>query len=910
MSEAVLEGVRTRHLRIAAVAFPHRAFTVLTGPSGSGKSTLLLDTLHAEARRRLEELVAVEKQRLVAHVARPPIDRATGLLPTLAHAREMPGIAGHRTLAALGALDDALALLAVREGDLACPTCDAPMRARTSEEIADAILTEGMGSRVTILAPLGAVTEARREALLAEGWSRVRVASRLVPLEETRAPFEGDVVVDRVALRDGVRGRLVDAVELAWRLGSGSALLAPEVGAEERVSVEARCPRCTFSIPRTTPEDLVWSSPRSRCASCSGAGVALGLDEARAIDRSRPLEGGAIRAWGSSGASAKALLAQLAKVHGLSAKKPLDAQERTLVDQALGLVLSSEARFSLLGELLARAEGDDDDDALPRARSFLVHVACPACDGTGRSGAYRAHRLRGERLTTLERAPLEEVHLRLFAAGRGGTEGASDGTEGAGAAAARTSARFAPVWRELERRLVTARALGLGHLALHREGRSLSRGELQRARLVAQLGAPLESVMHVLDEPTDGLHPLDARAVIDAVRALVAEGATVVSIAHDPLTIASADHAIVLGPGAGAAGGRLVATGDPRVVAPPRPPHPRPRGHAAGPVWTLEGCTKHHLAGDPVRIPRGALVTLTGVSGSGKSTLLREGIAVAAEARRFDFESPAGHGRLDGPAPSAVFVVDDRPLARGLRSTVASAIGAFDPLREAYAATAEARARGFAAGRFSHNVRGGRCERCEGTGLEPGALDRYAEQACNACNGSRYGRETNEVRLHGHGIGELLAKPVSEVADLLRGNTKIAPRLDALVTLGLGYLPFGRSTASLSSGEAKRVVLARAVARTDVDGALVLLDEPAAGLSADDVEHFLDATEQLRARGATVVVTEHRPAVIAASEWIVELGPGPGPHGGRVIVQGTLDEVLACEASVTRRALEGWPAGA
>ncbi len=889
MSKAVvLEGVRTRHLRIASVAFPHRAFTVLTGPSGSGKTTLLLDTLHAEARRRLEELVAVERQRMVAHVARPPIDRAAGLLPTLAHARETPGIAGSRTLATLGAIDDALALLAAREGGLACPTCDAPMRARTSEEVADALLATPAGGRVTVLAPLGAVSSERRDALLAEGWSRVRVGGRLAPLEEVRAPFEGEIVIDRIALREGVRGRLVDAIELAWKLGAGAATLAVEGAPEEEsVSVDARCPRCTFSIPRTTPEDLVWSSPRSRCSSCAGTGLVLSLDEARAVDRSRALEGGAIRAWGTSAGTAKSLVAALAKAHGVAPKIPLSQQERGRVDAALGLTPSPIGTLTVLGELLARVDGDGDpDDALPRPRSFLAEVSCPGCAGTGRSGAFRAHLLRGERLTALERAPLEGAYARLFPA------------------PAEATGRFAPVWRELERRLATARTLGLGHLALCREGRTLSRGELQRARLVAQLGAPLESVMHLLDEPTDGLHPLDARAVIDAVRALVAEGATVVSIAHDPLTIASSDHAVVLGPGAGSAGGLVVAEGEPRVVATPASPRPRPRSRPSSEGWTLADCTKHHLAGNAVRVPRGALVTLTGVSGSGKSTLLREGLAVAGEARRFAFDAPAGHGRLEGPAPTSVLFVDDRPLARGVRSTVASAIGALDPIRDAYAATAEARARGYGAGRFSHNVRGGRCERCEGTGIEPGAIDRYATEPCAACGGLRYGRETNEVRLHGHGIGDLLARPACDLAELLRGNPKIAPRLDALVTLGLGHLALGRATATLSSGEAKRVVLARALGRaTDVDGALVLLDEPAAGLSSDDVERLLDATEQLRARGATVVVTEHRAAVIAASDWIVELGPGPGPLGGRVVVQGTLEDVLACEASVTRRAL-------
>jgi excinuclease ABC subunit A len=758
------------------------------------------------------------------------------------------------------------------------------MRARSADEIADALLASGERTRITVLAPLGHVDEARRDALLAEGWSRVRVAGRLASLEELRAPFTGEAVVDRIALRDGVRGRLVDALELAWRLGGGLAVLAPEGAEEEVVSVDARCRRCPLAIPRTTPEDLVWSSPKSRCAACRGSGEVLALDIARAVDRARSLEAGAVRAWGPASGAAKALIAELAKAHGLAPKRPLEAQDPARVDGALGIAPASSS-FTLLSELLARAQ-DEDDGELPRARPFLVEAACSACDATGRSDAFRAHRLLGARLTDLERAPIENARAMLFPIGHD------------------PAPRFRAVWRELERRLVTACTIGLGHLALGREGRTLSRGELQRARLVAQLGAPLEAVMHLLDEPTDGLHPLDAEGVLDAIRSIVTEGATVVSIAHDPLTIARADHAIVLGPGAGRAGGRVVAAGNPRDVARPTPARERPRGRPSSIAWVLASCIKHHLAGDAVRVPEGALVTFTGVSGSGKSTLLREGLGVAAEALRFGFEAPKGHGRLEGRAPSAVVFVDDRPLSRGIRSTVASAVGAFDFIRDAYAATAEARARGYTAGRFSHNVRGGRCERCEGTGIEPGALDRYSEQACAACGGSRYNRETNEVRLHGHGIGELLARPVSEVAPLLRGNAKIAPRLDALVTLGLGYLALGQSTASLSSGEAKRVALGKTLARSDLDGALVLLDEPTAGLSTEDVECFLDATEQIRARGATLVITEHRAAVIAASDWIVELGPGAGAHGGRVVVQGPLEEVLACEASVTRKALD------
>lgn len=787
-------------------------------------------------------------------------------------------------MSALTAVDDALALLAVREGELACPSCDEPMRARTAATLADELLTSAPGGRVTILAPLGTVTAERRESLLADGWVRVRSRGVLLAIDEASAPFDGDLVVDRIALRDGVRGRVVDGIELAWRLGGGEALFAVEGRVEERASSAPKCHRCGFTVDPAAPEDLAWSSPKSRCLTCEGAGVVATVDVARAVDDTRSLAGGAIRAWGSpSLVGTKSLIAQLAKAHGLSLDAPLASLDRRAVDEALGVAPSS-ASPTVLGELLAREVEDDDR---PRASTFLRDHACPRCNGCGRSDTFRAHRLDGRRLTDLHRLTLDELAAAVAPRASSG-----DG-----------NGRYASVRRELARRVHTACTVGLGHIASDRKGATLSRGELQRARLVAQLGAPLEAVMHLLDEPTDGLHPLDARAVIEAVRALVDDGATVVSIAHDPLTIASADHAIVLGPGAGRHGGRLLAAGPPNTVAPPRAPRARTRDRLGTERWELRGCTAHHLTGSTVTIPRGALVVFTGVSGSGKSTLLREGLAVAAEARRFAFEAPEGHGVLVGPAPSCVVYVDDRPLARGTKSTVASAVGVFDAIREAYAATPEARARGYAAGRFSPNVRGGRCERCEGSGLEPGARDRYDDTPCVACNGDRFNRETNEVLLHGHGIGALLARPLAEAAELLRGNTRIAPRLDTLVTLGLGYLPLGQTTATLSSGEARRVALARALARTDLDGALVLLDEPTAGLSSDDVESFLDATEQLRARGATVVITEHRPAVIAASDWVVELGPGAGAKGGRVVVEGALEQVLASESSVTRKAL-------
>ena len=880
-----LFGVRTRHLCIDEVAFPHRAFTVIVGPSGAGKSTLLLDTLHAEARRRLDEVLAVERHRLVSGVARPPLDRATGLLPTLAHARETPGIAGSRPVGALTAIDDALALLAVRDGGLSCPTCDEPMRARSASELADDLFASAAGGRVTLLAPLGTLTADRRESLLAEGWVRVRSQGKLLALESVAASSEGELVVDRIALREGVRGRVVDGIELAWRLGGGEVIVSVEGREDQRASSAPKCHRCGFSIARTAPEDLAWSSPKSQCQACEGAGMVQTLDVARAVDTTRSLAAGAIRAWGSpTSPGTKLLLAQLAKAHGLPFAEPLAALDRHSVDAALGLTASGTS-LTVLGDLLARESGTENDDR-PRARPFLRDEPCPRCDGSGRSDAFRAHRFAGYRLSDLHRLSLAEL-ASVF-----------------GDASSAGGGRFVAVRDELVRRVGTACAIGLGHIAIGRKASTLSRGELQRARLVAQLGAPLETVMHLLDEPTDGLHPKDAMAVIEAVRGIVNDGATVVSIAHDPLTIASADHAIVLGPGAGRNGGRLVAAGAPNSVAVTKAPTIRPRDRLAGGSWILEGCTMHHLAGSRVTIPCGALVVLTGVSGSGKSTLLRDGIAVAAEARRFSFEAPAGHGVLSGPAPSCVVYVDDRPLARGARSTVACAVGVFDALREAFAATAEARARGYGAGRFSPNVRGGRCERCEGLGLEPGARDRFDETPCVACNGDRFNRETNEVLLHGHGIGALLARPVGEAAELLRGNTKIAPRLDSLVTLGLGYLPLGQTTGTLSAGEARRVALAKALSRTDLDGALVLLDEPTAGLSRDDVECFLDVVERLRARGATVVVTEHRQAVIAASDWVVELGPGSGSSGGRVVVEGPLETVFACEASVTRRALE------
>ncbi len=885
--KTVLYGVRTRHLRIDEVTIPHRAFTVIVGPSGSGKSTLLLDTLHAEARRRLDELVAVDRQKLVANVARPPIDRALGLLPTLAHAREFTGLFSAKTLGSLTAIEDAVALLAARVGNLACPQCSEPMASLTADAYADAWLAEAPGGRVTVMAPLVILDGALRESLLTEGWVRVRVHGKLVALEEFVAGQPADLVIDRIALRDGVRGRLVDAIELAWRLGNGSACVARENADDLLISQEPRCHSCTITIPRMTPEDLVCSSPRSRCDACEGTGLVSALDHARAVDMTRSLQAGAVRAWGSgTTAGAKALIQSLAKAHGLTTTVALSSLDEKAVSAALGGPGDSEDTFTVLRELLTREAGGESD--LPGPASFLRDAPCPSCAGTGRSLGFRAHRLGAHRLTELEAAPLSMAAKMLL---EGSPSGPPEG-------------RFKAVWTELHRRLETASRMGLAHLSLRRRGHTLSRGELQRARLVAQMGAPLESVMHLLDEPTDGLHPLDAQSVLEAIRALITEGATVVAIAHDPLTIARADHAIVLGPGAGKHGGRLLDEGEPRRVVPRLPTKARAPSTTLGAAWKLTGCTIHELKGMPVHIPQGAMVTFTGVSGSGKSTLLRDGLAVAAEARRFDFPAPFGHGTLVGPPPTSVVLVDDRPLARSQRSTVASAIGVLDGLREAYANAAESRARGYGIARFSYNLRGGRCERCEGTGLEPGGLDRFDTMPCTACNGLRFNRETSEIRVHGHALGELLALPVMEVAAMFRGNMRLASRLDALTDLGLGYLPLGQSTITLSSGEAKRIVLARVIARADLQGALVLLDEPTSGLSADDVESFLSATGRLRSRGATLVVAEHRAAVMAASDWIVELGPGAGRAGGNVVVEGTLETVLACRESVTRRALE------
>jgi excinuclease ABC subunit A len=930
--ELVVRGAREHNLRLDEVRIPKHRLVVFTGVSGSGKSSLAFDTIYAEGQRRYVESLSTYARQFLGQLDKPKYEHIRGLCPTVAIEQKSASSNPRSTVGTTTEIFDYLRVLFARAGEQRCPTCGGPVTGRSAGEIVAELAALPVGTKLLVLAPIvehrKGSFEAELDELRQRGFVRARVDGEVRRLDEL-GPLDKkrkhtiEVVVDRVTVDVEARARLADGIETALRVGRGR-VLAEIDGAPPRLYSEARaCPRCELALPELTPQALSYNSPLGMCPACSGLGTTLEADPSLVVpDPSLSIDDGAIEPWrnvaestGWTGRIATALCEHLAIPRDVPWRK-IPQKKRDLLlygvgDERIEVAWSGKhskgswaMKWEGLGpQILRRFEATGSEAMRARYRRYLREAPCRACKGA---------RLRPEARSVLfEERSLVEVGAMTIA----DAHAFFDGVRLTGARAAIAE----EVLKEVRHRLRFLLDVGLEYLTLERATASLSGGEAQRIRLAAQLGSELSGVIYVLDEPSIGLHQRDNERLIRTLGRLRDLGNSVIVVEHDADTIRAADHVLDFGPGAGRLGGRVVAQGSAELLASnpesvtgrylagtERVWTPRARRTPSG--WlTVLGARENNLRDVTVRLPLGVLAAVTGVSGAGKSSLVGQILEPALRRRLHGGTEPIGaHEGIEGvEAIDKLVVIDQQPIGRTPRSNAATYTKLFDLVREVFAETKEARAFGYGAGRFSFNVKGGRCEACEGAGVRAVEMhflpDVYV--TCEACRGRRYDDATLRVAFKGRTIADVLDATVSEARELFANVPAIARILDTLVEVGLGYLALGQPATTLSGGEAQRVKLARELARRDTGRTLYVLDEPTTGLHFHDVRHLLGVLERLADAGNSVLVVEHNLDVIQACDWLVDIGPEGGSGGGLVVAEGTPEQVARAAGSHTGRFL-------
>jgi excinuclease ABC subunit A len=917
-----IRGARVHNLKGLDCDIPRQRIVVVTGPSGSGKSSLAFDTLYAEGQRRYVESLSPWARQFLEQMERPEVESVSGLSPAIAIEQRTTVAHPRSTVGTVSEVYDHLRVLFATLGRPHCPRCGEPIAPQSAEEMAGRLMRQSPGAVAVVAAPIarGRKGGYRKElaAARAAGLQRARIDGRATNLLEPirldpRRGHRIDALVDRLALGPAAEERLRASLDKALDLAGGVVLVSVEGRGERLLSRHLACARCGISVPELSPSAFSFNSALGACPACDGLGQRWGVDASRVIpDPTRSVLEGAIRPWHRHGPRLlRDALEDVAARHDFA----LDVPVGDLAPAAREVLLfGDEAGFPGVVPYLKRRvanilrldptppdeETHEGSEAFEDLRPYLTEEACRACRGTRLRAESLAVRVGGHSVADFVKLPLARAR-EAFA------ELAFD---------AREREVGERLTGEIVSRLSVLGSLGLGYLTLDRATTTLSGGEAHRLRLATQIGARMQGLLYVLDEPSVGLHQRDNARLIETLRSIRDAGNTVVVVEHDEETIRAADWVIDLGEGAGVHGGRLMYAGPPGAIdgsltgrylrGEVSVPVPGERRAARGWLRIL-GARAHNLRDIDVSIPLGALTAVTGVSGSGKSTLVEE-ILHRALARRLyrSAAEPGRHRAIEGAeAIDKVIAIDQSPIGRTPRSNPATYTGAFALVRELFSLVKEARARAYRAGRFSFNVKGGRCEACQGDGVRRVEMhflpDVYVE--CETCHGRRYNRETLEIRYRGKSVADVLDMSIDAARELLGAHPRLARLLATLSEVGLGYLRLGQSAATLSGGEAQRVRLARELGRRETGRTLYLLDEPTTGLHFDDVRRLLEVLGRLVDAGNTVVVIEHNLDVVKCADWVIDLGPEAGERGGRLIVSGPPETVARSRRSHTARYL-------
>jgi excinuclease ABC subunit A len=955
-----VRGARQHNLCNVDLTIPRNRLVVFTGVSGSGKSSLAFDTIFAEGQRRYVESLSAYARQFLGQVDKPDVDAIEGLSPAISIDQKSTSHNPRSTVGTVTEIQDYLRLLFGRAGTPHCPHCDRPISPQTIDEMVDQILTLPEGTRYQLLAPVVRGKKGTHVKLLAglvtEGFARVRINGEVRELADNIELDKNhlhsiEVVVDRLVAREGLAERLTDSLRTALKRGEGLAMVElvpregeplPEGWERERLfSEHFACPEHGAVMEELSPRLFSFNSPYGACADCHGLGHLRRFTVERVVpDPNQPVYA-AIAPWSDKDNSYYfSLLFSVGEAFGFELKTPwnqLSEEQRNVLlnGSREPIMIQADSRYRKSKGFLRPFEGvlpilerqlrDASGEAIrQKLEKYLELVPCATCQGLRLRPEALAVRMGPYRIHELTAVGVDETLRRIEALMGVG----SDASEPL--LSPRQIQIGELVLREIRLRLRFLLDVGLDYLSLDRPAMTLSGGEAQRIRLATQIGAGLTGVLYVLDEPSIGLHQRDNDRLLATLLKLRDLGNTLIVVEHDEDTIRAADHLVDIGPGAGVHGGRIVAEGGLKELLAAEEsltgaylsgrrtiPTPAERRVAGSRRLRLLNCTRNNLRDLSVDIPLGRLVAVTGVSGSGKSTLVNELLHPALEHQLgLKVPFPTGLGELRGiQAVDKVIVIDQSPIGRTPRSNPATYTGAFDPIRQVFAATVEAKARGYQVGQFSFNVKGGRCEACSGQGvnvIEMNFLpDVYVQ--CEVCKGARYNRETLQVTFRGHSIADVLQMTVEQAAEEFAAIPQAAERLRTLVDVGLGYIKLGQPAPTLSGGEAQRVKLATELSRRATGKTLYLIDEPTTGLSFYDVHKLVDVVQRLVEKGNSVLVIEHNLDVIRCADWIIDLGPEGGDKGGQIVVCGTPEEVAEHPTSHTgrylRKALAQHPPG-